>query len=70
MRKALLEQAVFSSKMIQRIIPFLEGKGTAGASREELQEFIETVTERTGPTMIPRRVSSIVSWLSEIGILK
>lgn len=70
LRKELLEQAVLSSRMIQRIIPFLEGKGSAGASREELQEFIETVTEKTGPSMIPRRVSSVIAWLSEIGILK
>lgn len=55
---------------MQRIIPFLESKGTNGATRKEIQEFIKTVTEDTGPSMIPRRVSSVIAWLSAIGILR
>ena len=68
-KKELLVRAVLSSRIMQRVIAFLEGKGANGATSEEMQEFIKTVTEATGPSMIPRRVSSIISWLSAIGIL-
>ena len=54
---------------MQRLIPFLEGQRTSGVTREDLEVFIETVTEETGPSMIPRRVSSAAAWLSDIGLL-
>jgi len=67
-RRALLAQAVLSSPMIQRIIPLLESKHN-GCTRQELEGFIVTVTEPAGPTMVPRRTATVVSWLEEIGML-
>lgn len=69
-KKEILVRSVLSSHMMQRIIPFLENKGIDGATREEIQKFIKTVTEDTGPSMIPRRVSSVIAWLSTIGLLR
>lgn len=68
-RKKVLARAVLASRMIQRVIPLLESKGQEGVSRKEIEQFIHTVTGDTGPTMIPRRASSILSWLLEIGMI-
>ena len=68
-RRRILAQAVLTSRMMQRVIPLLESKGQAGVSRREIEQFIHTVTADTGPTMIPRRAWSVLSWLLEIGMV-
>ena len=68
-KKEILAKAVLSCRMMQRLIPFLESQRDSGVTREDLEVFIKTVTEETGPSMIPRRVSSAVAWLSDIGLL-
>src|SRR3989338_886118 len=55
--------------MMQRVIPLLARKGQTGGSRKEIEQFIHTVTEDTGPTMIPRRAWSVLSWLLEIEMI-
>lgn len=70
-QKRLLANAVLSTRIMQRVIPFLESAGVKGVSKSELERFIATVTASTiGPTMIPRRVSTITSWLSYVGLSK
>ncbi len=68
-RNELLAQAVVQSRLTQRIIPFLESHRTAGVSREQLQEFIGTVT-RTTLGMVKRRSSTIIGWLARIGLVQ
>ena len=69
-KKEILAQAVLGSRMFQRVIPFLESRGAHGISRKEMEKFISEVTEDTGPSMIPRRVSSVMSWMLDLGMLK
>lgn len=69
-RNKILAGAVVASRLIERVIPFFESKGTRGASRREVEHFIGMVTERVGPTMIGRRVTSVLSWLETIGMLR
>jgi len=69
-RLRILTEAVLGQRLFQRVIPFLESKGPRGASKQELERFIETVTQPVGPTMIPRRVSTIVSWMSALRLVK
>ena len=68
-REQLLANAVLSSRVFQRIIPFLEAAGNDGASREDLERFIVDVTEPVGKTMISRRLSTITNWMKRISML-
>lgn len=67
-RILILRGAVLQSCLFQRIIPFLENH-PEGITKSELQDFIVNVTERIGPSMVPRRISTIVSWLQFIGVI-
>ncbi len=69
-RKKLLASAVLQSRMIQRVLPFLESKGSIGGTRSDLTSFVETVTQRASPVTIARRVATIVNWLTVIGMLE
>jgi hypothetical protein len=64
----MIRQAVLGTRLIQRVLPFLETRGQV--TRDEIEAFIEQVTEPTGETMIPRRASTVISWLMDVGILQ
>jgi hypothetical protein len=69
-RDELLAGAVMKSRLIQRVLPFFEAAGEKGVTRQQLQDFIANVTETVGASLIPRRVSTVVSWLQDVGMLK
>ena len=69
-KKRILVRALLNGKLIQRVIPFLESFGSNGASRAQLQDFIKDVTEPVGISMIPRRISSLISWLREAHLIQ
>jgi hypothetical protein len=69
-RGELLAQAVMKSRLMQRVLPFLESAGAKGVTRQQLQTFIANVTQPVGDSMIPRRFSTVVSWLVSIGMVK
>jgi len=69
-KKDILASAVLRAPLFQRVIPFLESKLPAGCTRGELIGFVKDVTERTGPTMLPRRAATIVAWLEYAGMLR
>lgn len=70
-RALLLAEAVLRSRLMQRMIPFLEAAGHRGVTRYQMQRFIEEVTQRgLGESMVPRRVSSVLSWLERIGMIR
>jgi len=66
----LLIQSVLNSRVFQRIIPFLELRSSTGVVREEIIDFIGSVSDITGDSMAPRRFSSVVSWLEELKIIQ
>lgn len=69
-RRDLLVQAVLANPLFQRLLPFLEAKGTTGASRKELRDFLDSVAVLGTESMVKRRVSSYASWLVELGLAK
>lgn len=68
-RGSILTHAVLQTRLFQRVVPFLEACSAEGCSRRRLEGFIRAITEPTGPTMIPRRTSTVTAWLSDIGML-
>ena len=66
----LLIQSVLNSRIFQRLIPFLELRSDTGVIRDEIVDFITSVSDVGGDTMAPRRFSSVVSWLEELQIIQ
>lgn len=70
MKQALFIRAVLANPLFQRLLPFLEGKGTAGVSRTEAEHFLDAVAELGEASMVKRRVSSYLGWLVKLGLAK
>jgi hypothetical protein len=68
-RHQLVAESVLGLRLMQRVVPFLEARAARGCTRGELERFIRAITERTGPTMVPRRTSTVISWLQSAGLL-
>src|SRR5665213_742787 len=66
----LLIQGVLQARIFQRLLPFLELHSDAGVSRSEIEDFIHTVADISTVTMIPRRFSSVVSWLEDLHVIE
>ena len=64
-----LLQGVLNSRIFQRIIPYLESKGNVGVSRHEFESFLNSTAELGAATMAPRRISTVISWLVDLGII-
>ncbi len=69
-RQGLMAEAVLGLPLVQRMVPFLESRMPQGCTRDELLRFLEDVTEPTGPSMVPRRASTLLSWLQSLGIVR
>lgn len=65
----LLLEAVMHARLFQRVIRFLE-MHPAGVTKAELEHFVVGTTEPVGSTMIARRVSTVISWLQAVGVLR
>jgi hypothetical protein len=65
----MLREAVLNSKLFKRLVPFLE-LYPKGVTKQSLENFMAEVTEQVGETMMDRRVSTVVSWLSSLGMLR
>lgn len=65
-----LLRGILSSRIFQRVIPFLESRGTAGVTRSDFASFLNNSAELGAPTMAYRRISSVISWLKDLGIIK
>ncbi len=68
-REQLLAKAVLRSRVIQRVIPLLEETRVQGLSRQALLNFMDHVTATT-PSMVGRRLSTIVHWLARTRIVQ
>jgi hypothetical protein len=68
-RNALLADAILGCALVQQVIPFLEAKRTSGFTKSDIDNFVKGIAAHTGPTMVPRRTSTLLSWLKGIGIL-
>jgi len=70
MKRALFTQSVLANPLFQRMLPFLEGKGTAGVTRDEMETFLNAVADLGATSMVERRVSSYLGWLVKLGLAK
>jgi hypothetical protein len=57
-----LIKAILSTQIFQRMIPFLETH-PEGVSSSALIQFLTEVADLGGPTMAPRRISTLRNWL-------
>lgn len=69
-KRALFTQAVLANPLFQRMLPFLEGKGAAGVTRDEMEMFLNAVADLGATSMVERRVSSYLGWLVKLGLAK
>lgn len=69
-KRELFTRAVLSNTLFQRLLPFLESKGVSGATRKDLEEFLAAVAELGARSMVKRRISSYMSWLTRLGLAK
>ena len=70
MKHALFTRAVLGNPLFQRLLPFLESKGKNGASRAEVETFLNDVAELGEWSMVKRRVSTYLGWLVKLGLAK
>ena len=70
MTNPALLQGVLNSRIFQRVIPYLESKGNVGVTRMEFESFLRNTADLGADTMAPRRISSVISWLLELGIIQ
>src|SRR5258708_570086 len=68
-RKELLTSAVLQTRIVQRALPFFEAHEGSGVERKDLARFIAEVTQPVGPSMIPRRVSTVIAWLEGVELI-
>jgi len=64
-----LLQAVLNTRIFQRVIPYLESKGNAGVSRHGFETFLNNTADLGAATMAERRISTVISWLEDLGII-
>ena len=62
-------QGVLNSRIFQRIILFLESKENSGISKREFETFLNATADFGATTMAPRRISTVISWLVDLGII-
>lgn len=59
---------MLNTEIISRLIPFLEIH-KEGLKRQELLNFLTWLSPRLGISMLPRRISTILSWLKDLEII-
>lgn len=64
-----LLQGVLNSRIFQRVIPYLESKGNVGVTRQEFEAFLNATADLGTQAMAHRRISTVISWLVELGII-
>lgn len=67
-KKQILTIAILQAHVFQRVIPFLESKLPKGATRTEIESFINYVTKTTSK-MAHRRTITMLSWLQTIDMI-
>jgi hypothetical protein len=69
MNNPLFISSVLNIEVIQRLLPFLEIH-RSGASRSSIESYLNTIVDSSiGGSMIPRRTSTILSWLKALNVV-
>jgi len=65
-----LISSVLNLNLYQKLIPYLE-LHPEGLTRTQIIEYLQLISiERIGPSMIPRRISTILTWIRTLGIIE
>lgn len=68
-QQKMLIHATLSTRLFQRVIPFIEAH-PRGVTRRELRDFLDEVANLGGESMADRRVATVTHWLSDTGIVQ
>lgn len=68
LRSSILARSILNVRIFQRLIAFLE-TSEEGVTKDNLVEYLGSVTEEIGESMLPRRTSTLVAWLKFLGIV-
>jgi hypothetical protein len=68
LKQPLFVRAVLRNPLFQRLLTFVDSKGVAGATRENLEAFLDDVAVLGAESMVKRRVSSYIQWLLKLGL--
>lgn len=61
--------SVLKLEVYQKLLPFLE-LSPKGCTKQELMNYLQSIADpRIGPSMIPRRLSTILAWPRALGFL-
>ncbi len=70
LQNPLLLQAVMNAHVFQRVIPFFENHNE-GITKAGLISYLASVSDiPEGTTMLPRRFSSVISWLETLNLIR
>lgn len=66
----LFISSVLNLQVYQKLLPYLELYPN-GLSRQEIQDYLQSIADpNMGPSMIPRRISTIIAWPKTLGFLR
>jgi hypothetical protein len=66
----VLISSVLNLQIYQKLLPYLELYPN-GRTRQQIQLYLESIADpRIGPSMIPRRMGTILSWPRTLGFIK
>lgn len=62
--------SVLNLEIYQKLLPFME-LHPGGLTRQEILDYLQSIADQgIGPTMIPRRISTIIAWPRALGFLR
>jgi len=65
----LFTASVLNLEVYQKLLPYLE-LHPGGRTRQEIENYLQSIAEPSiGPSMIPRRLSTILTWPKSLGFL-
>jgi hypothetical protein len=62
--------SVINLNLYQKLLPYIE-LNPQGLTRQEIIDYLQSIAvANIGPSMIPRRISTIIAWIRSLGIIE
>jgi hypothetical protein len=66
----LFISSVLNLEVYQKLLPYME-LHPEGLAKQEIQDYLQSIADpKIGPSMIPRRISTILAWPKVLGFLR
>lgn len=66
----VLLESVVNLNLYQKLIPYFE-QNSLGLTQRQIINYLQSISDPTlGPTMIPRRISTILAWLRALNVIE